>query len=559
VTGETEVIRQSGTTELARFGFDNLGRRTSLTRGNGTVTGYTYDGVSRLSQLTHDLTGTSHDLTLGFTYNPASQIKTATRSNDAFAFTPIATGTTSSTVNGQNQLLTHGGATITHDGRGNITSDGTSTYAYNSENMLTSASNGAAFGYDPINRLYSLTEAGGTRMVYDDLDMIAEYTPGGLVRRRYVHGPGVDEPIVWYEGSDLTDPRYLHADERGSIVATSYPDGSIRTVQAYGEFGTPQNTSLTQTGRFGYTGQAWLPEVGLYYYKARIYGPHLGRFFQIDPIGYLGGMNLQAYVGNDPVNFTDPLGLRWRQRCVGGETGPMDCGWYWEEDARLPRLNRDDDRAGSGIQPGGGFGGPDRMPEPPTPFDQCQGALNGIASATRARLGIGFNDETFKILSALGHGGPSLVRITPAGMAALGMEIRERPWFLSPGSNLGNGVTAHSYHFAPGYEYGGARSPLGALLGRATVHMSDGQLVGVSDQFDYVGDYADPDIQSGVAWANSRLNQMCPGRQVSISQEEPFRDRGEYLISSMPAGRYQTRDLSQIALSDIGSIQGEAK
>jgi RHS repeat-associated protein len=115
---------------------------------------------------------------------------------------------------------------------------------------------------------------------------------------------------VWYEGADLTDPRYLHADERGSIIATSYPDGSIRTVQAYDDYGVPQNTSLTQTGRFGYTGQAWLPEVGLYNYKARMYGPHLGRFFQIDPIGYLGGMNLQAYVRNDPVNFTDPLGLQ---------------------------------------------------------------------------------------------------------------------------------------------------------------------------------------------------------------------------------------------------------
>lgn len=30
---------------------------------------------------------------------------------------------------------------------------------------------------------------------------------------------------------------------------------------------------------------------------------------QADPLGYQAGMNLYAYVGNDPVNFTDPLGL----------------------------------------------------------------------------------------------------------------------------------------------------------------------------------------------------------------------------------------------------------
>ena len=62
-------------------------------------------------------------------------------------------------------------------------------------------------------------------------------------------------------------------------------------------------------GRFQYTGQTWLPELGLNYYKARMYAPHLGRFPPPDPIGYGAGPNLYAYVGNDPINWTDPLGL----------------------------------------------------------------------------------------------------------------------------------------------------------------------------------------------------------------------------------------------------------
>jgi RHS repeat-associated protein len=60
--------------------------------------------------------------------------------------------------------------------------------------------------------------------------------------------------------------------------------------------------------RFQYTGQMWLAEAQLYHYKARAYHPGLGRFLQPDPIGFAGGMNLYAYVGNDPVNARDPWG-----------------------------------------------------------------------------------------------------------------------------------------------------------------------------------------------------------------------------------------------------------
>ena len=48
---------------------------------------------------------------------------------------------------------------------------------------------------------------------------------------------------------------------------------------------------------------------GLYYVRARWYDPHLGRFVSEDPIGLAGGLNVYAYVGNSPLNGTDPSGL----------------------------------------------------------------------------------------------------------------------------------------------------------------------------------------------------------------------------------------------------------
>jgi RHS repeat-associated protein len=126
-----------------------------------------------------------------------------------------------------------------------------------------------------------------------------QHDEAGNLWRRYVHGPGVDEPLLQYEGSGTSDRRFLSADERGSIVAVTDSAGALLGLNKYDEFGQPQSTNL---GTWGYTGQAWLPGANLWHYKARVYEPELGRFLQPDPIGVDGGINLYAYVGNDPVN-----------------------------------------------------------------------------------------------------------------------------------------------------------------------------------------------------------------------------------------------------------------
>jgi RHS repeat-associated protein len=146
---------------------------------------------------------------------------------------------------------------------------------------------------------------------------VVELTSGG-VYRAYVYGPGGGQMIAMqsYDGGFY----WVHTDHLGSGRKITNSSG---TVVYRGEF-DPHGQALYEWHSSGqtylnshkYTGYERDWATNLNYAKARTYHHNRGRFMQPDPLG-LGAavlsdpqsLNRYSYVGNDPANFTDPLGL----------------------------------------------------------------------------------------------------------------------------------------------------------------------------------------------------------------------------------------------------------
>ena len=268
------------------------------------VTEYGYDAASRLTTLTYRKGATALG-NLTYEYDTAGR---RTKVGGSLARTGLPQSLSSASYNDGNRQTAFGSQTLTYDDSGNLTSDGTNTYAWNARNQLFGTSGPgltASFTYDAAGRRASKTINGATTsFLYSGANMVQDQV-GGSASANNLTG-GTDQFFSRTDASGTVTPL---RDALGSVVALTDASGAIQTTYTYEPFGKTRMSGTTNSNTQKYTGRED-DGTGLYYYRNRYYSPAMQRFISEDPIGLAGGINLYAYVHNNPISFRDPSGLQ---------------------------------------------------------------------------------------------------------------------------------------------------------------------------------------------------------------------------------------------------------
>ncbi len=251
---------------------------------------------------------------------------------------------------------------------GDMAADNSHAYSWDTENKLTGIDSGTSSGicqtYDALGRVVEQDKGSActtsptseTEIVYSPSGAKLALMNGSTLVKAFVPLPGGAQAV--YNSSGLQ--YYRHPDWLGSSRLASTSSRTLYYSGAYAPFGENYVPSGTQD--LSFTGQNQDTESsgaggagGLYDFLYREHSPVQGRWLSPDPSGLAAvnandpqSWNRYAYVGNRPLNTTDPLGLYLVGDCYTDGTD-LICGY------------QPDDDGGGGGGGGGGddFGGPE--------------------------------------------------------------------------------------------------------------------------------------------------------------------------------------------------------
>jgi RHS repeat-associated protein len=216
-----------------------------------------------------------------------------------------------------NRLVSFDGYTLQYDYDGNLTRKVKSgvvdqTFTWNSLGQLSSVTtNGStvSYGYDAWGRWVRRTDGNGTlQYIYDGDDLLVERLErANSPSAWYAHYPGIDRPHSMLRDGAIY---YYALDYPGHVLGVINANNSLSNEYRYLPFGTTEMRAETVGNPFQFMARHWEPASNLYQVRARWYDPQVGRFISEDPSGLAGGINSYVYAGNNPIDFTDPSGLR---------------------------------------------------------------------------------------------------------------------------------------------------------------------------------------------------------------------------------------------------------
>lgn len=243
------------------------------------------------------------------------------------------------TANALNQYTAVGSLSPVYDDDGNATAypvpaspSANSTLTWDAENRMVSSTVGTTntttttYLYDSQSRRIAKTNNGTTTLfVYDGFNCIADYSIQNStfnIQHSYLWGMdfsgtlqgagGVGGLLAVNAGGMVSYPTY---DGNGNVSEYLAANGDVSAHFEYDPFGNAV-VNTDSTGVFNYRSST-KPldiEIGLHYYTYRYCDPATGRWLSRDPIGEEGGVNLYGCVFNDPIMWTDTLGLK---TCMG--------------------------------------------------------------------------------------------------------------------------------------------------------------------------------------------------------------------------------------------------
>jgi RHS repeat-associated protein len=327
--GRLSELTDGAGNPIAGYAFDADGRLSEKTNGNGTYTTYAYDANGNVLNVINYAPDGSVNSRFDYTYNALGLETNEVTPDGAWTYDYDADGRlthavfastnpevpdqdlaynydamgnrTSTVINGVttlyatnnlNEYTNVGGQAFTYDADGNLTSDGTNTYFYNSLDQLvgvTGSDGTATYTYDVLGKRVASTTNGTTTNFLNDPvgigNVVGEFTGDGASIANFVFGFGLTSQVT--AGGSY----YYDFDGIGSTVGVSGAAGRYVNTYSYLPFGQLATSATPVANPFQFNGAAGVMAAGngLYDMRARSMDVTLGRFTSHDPLQINGG------------------------------------------------------------------------------------------------------------------------------------------------------------------------------------------------------------------------------------------------------------------------------